>query len=407
MRDWAYQVTDFRSDPTARDLVLDLLMDMVVALGGKTPDGQDKWLFCNLFMPQDTSIPLLQRNLVVRANSTNAPMEVSVMGLSVTHPGLTFKAYQSGHIVYRPKVKPPDIAYLELESSTHSAIAIPVAGEDGLPIAALYISSDKVDAFSVADQRALRLISRMIEELFSTYQARRHVMGRLTDMTANPGLVDVSFRNFLSENDFINDVEELLTNIQSQELTEQQSREVVSFIAIDIDNQSALATKLGDHVARNLSREVGTRILGQLKIFSPELRRLYHISADRYYLILNGMSLEEARKRAETLHMALIGDYRINARLHDKQMPREGLLELPNVTVRLGVASWNYEKLNELLIRDSIEPAVAEVRAVIMQNLDLSLEIGQQEGGNVIISWYSEPEIWGFRLWSKPNEAER
>ena len=35
MRDWAYQVTDFRSDPMARDVVLDRLMDMVVALGGE------------------------------------------------------------------------------------------------------------------------------------------------------------------------------------------------------------------------------------------------------------------------------------------------------------------------------------------------------------------------------------
>ena len=107
---------------------------------------------------QDTSVPLLQRNLVVRANSTNAPMEVSTMQLSVSHPGLTFKAYQSGHVVYRPNVMPPDIAYRELEESTHSAIAIPVAGEDGLPIAALYISSDEIDAFSMDDQRALRLI---------------------------------------------------------------------------------------------------------------------------------------------------------------------------------------------------------------------------------------------------------
>ena len=244
MREWAYQVTDFRSDPTARDVVLDRLMDMVVALGGQTPEGSDKWLFCNLFVPSDTSIPLLQRNLVVRANSTNAPMEVSVMGLSVTHPGLTFKAYQSGQVVYRARVKPPDIAYRELEESTHSAIAIPVAGEDGLPIAALYISSDKVDAFSVADQRALRLISRMIEELFSTYQARRHIMGKLSNMITNPGLVDVSFRNFLSDNEFVNDLEELLAGILTQELNEQQEEEMVSFITIDIDKQSDLGGKI-------------------------------------------------------------------------------------------------------------------------------------------------------------------
>ena len=100
----------------------------------------------------------------------------------------------------------------------------------------------------------------MIEELFSTYQARRQVMGRLSDMITNPGLVDVAFRGYLSENEFINDLEELLSGILTQELNEQQAEEMVSFIAIDIDKQSDLAAKFGDHVARNLSREVGSRI---------------------------------------------------------------------------------------------------------------------------------------------------
>jgi DNA-binding transcriptional MerR regulator/GGDEF domain-containing protein len=404
MRDWAYQVTDFRSDPTASDIVLDRLMDMVVALGGETPEGQGKWLFCNLFVPQDTSLPLLQRNLVVRANSTKAPMEVSVMGLSVTHPGLTFKAYQSGHIVYRPKVKPPDIAYLELESSTHSAIAIPVAGEDGLPIAALYISSDKVDAFSVADQRALRFISRMIEELFSTYQARRHIMGKLSNMIINPGLVDVSFRSFLSDNEFVNDLEELLEGILTQELNEQQAEETVSFIAIDIDKQSDLAAKYGDYVARNLSRVVGTRIQGHLRIWSePELRKVYHLSADRYYLFLKGVSLEEARVRAANLQKVLVGEYLIDAKHGSATRPmiRERLLELLDVTVRLGVCSYTNGKLKEVLGRYSVETTLAETRAQIMRNLDESLDVGQREGGNCIISWDPDPDIWGYRRWSQ------
>jgi GGDEF domain-containing protein len=400
MRDWAYQVTDLRSDPTTRDLVLDRLMDMVVALGGQTPDGRDKWLFCNLFVPQDTSVPLLQRNLVVKANSQNAPMEVSTMRLSVTYPGLTFKAYQSGHVVYRSRVMPPDIAYRELEESTHSAIAIPVASEDGLAIAALYISSDEIDAFSIADQRALRLISRMIEELFSTYQARRHVMGRLSDMITNPGMVDLSFRNFLSENEFVTDLEELLASIQTQESDEQLEKEVVSFIAIDIDNQSSLAAKLGDHVARNLSRVVGTRILGQLRIWvEPDLRGLYHVSEDRYYLFLRGVTLEEARIRAETLRLSLIGEYSINA-LHSPSsrfMIKERLFELPDVTVRLGVNSYKYSKLKEVLGRYHFEIAVAETRAQIMRNIDVNLDIGQREGGNCIVSW--DPEIWGYRRW--------
>ena len=400
MRDWVYQVTDFRSDATARDVVLDRLMDMAVALGGKAPDGQNKWLFCNLFMPQDTSVPLLQRNLVVRASSKNAPLEVSTMRLSVSHPGLTFKAYQSGHVVYRPRVMPPDIAYQELEESTHSAIAIPIAGEDGLPIAALYVSSDEIDAFSTDDQRALRLISRMIEELFSTYQARRHVMGRLSDMIINPGPVDVSFRSYLSENEFVNDLEELLAGILTQEKNEQQAEEIVSFITIDIDKQSDLAAKFGDHVARNLSRTVGSRIQGHLRIWSePDLRRVFHLSADRYYLFLKGVSLEEARVRAANLQKVLVGEYLIEAKHGSVTRPmiRERLLELPDVTVRLGVCSYTNGKLKEVLGRYSVETTLAETRAQIIRNLDESLDVGQREGGNCIISW--DPDIWGYKRW--------
>ena len=103
----------------------------------------------------------------------------------------------------------------------------------GLPIAALSISSNKVNAFSVADQRALRLLSRIIEELFSTYPARRHIMGKLSNMIINPELVDVSFRNFLSENEFVNDLEELLAEILSHELNKRQEEEMVSLITIN------------------------------------------------------------------------------------------------------------------------------------------------------------------------------
>jgi GGDEF domain-containing protein len=299
---------------------------------------------------------------------------------------------------------PPDLAYRELEESIRSAIALPIAGEDGLAIGSLYIASEEIEAFSEADQRALRLITRMMEELLSTYQAYQQVRGSLADVIKNPGLVDVSFKEFLSENDFINDVEELLSSIHEQELTKQQAEEDVSFITIDIDNQSSLATRLGDHVARNLSREVGLRILGQFRIFSPELRRLYHVSADRYYLFLRGKTLEEARNQAGNLRLTLVGEYSIDARhiVMSRLTRRERQFELPNVTVRLGVSSYKYSKLKEVLGRYPADITVAETRALLMQNLDEGLVRGQREGGNCIISW--DPEIWGYRLWS-PSEA--
>lgn len=240
----------------------------------------------------------------------------------------------------------------------------------------------------------------MIEELLSTYQARRQVTGKLANLITNPGLVDVSFKEFLSEDDFINDLEDFLTEVQTHDLTAQFAEQDISFIAIDIDNQSSLATKYGDQVARNLSRSVGLRIQGQLGLFSSlKSGRLYHVHADSYYLMLRGMSLEEARSKAALLHKALSGDYRIDARrvAMGRPMVPQNMLELYSITVRIGVPSYKFGRLKEILLRNPIETAVVAAREVIMNNLDQSLQIGQQEGGNIIISW--DPVSWGFKPW--------
>ena len=402
IRDWEYQVTDF-TNPKATDEVLNSIADMVVELGGKTSDGRDRWHFALLFLPKDPDLPIQQRNLVVRAQSQCSPHQVGTTSVHTQDPGLSFRAYQSGHIIYRPKIAPQDfiLAYRELEESTRSAIAIPMVDDEGLPIAVLYIASDEVDAFSLADSRVLRLVTRMIQELMMTYQDRQGVIGKFSDLITNPGVVDTSFRNFLSEDQFINDLEALLTEIYPQNLTDQQFAEPISFIAIDIDNQGSLATRYGDQVARNLSREVGVRIRGQLRLLSnPSFRRLYHVNADRYYLLLQGMQLDEARSRAENLRQTLAGEYHLDARrvVTGRPMLPEGLLEIPNVTVRFGVSSYRFIKLVEILQRYSKETAVTNVRSLIMQSLDEQLKIGQRDGGNCIISW--DPEKHDHRRWN-------
>ncbi len=416
MRDWEYQITDF-TNPNATDEVLNSIADMVVELGAKTSDGRDRWHFASLFLPKDPDLPIQQRNLVVRAQSKCSLHQVDLTSVNTKDPGLSFRAYQSGHVIYRPEIAPQDfiLAYRELEESTRSAIAIPIAGDGGLSIAALYIASDEVDAFSIADQRVLRLITRMIEELLKTYHSRQQVIGKLSELITNPEVVDPSFKEFLSADDFINDVEALLLEIRSQNLTEQQGQQDASFIAIDIDNQGSLATKYGDQVARNLSREVGLRIRGKLRLLSnpnPSFRRLYHVNADRYYLLLQGMSLDEARNRAEVLRQALKGEYRLDARrvVMGRPMLPEGLLEIPNVTVRIGVSSYKYKKLQDVLHkelqkviqRNPSETAIATVRALIMFSLDEELEEGQRVGGNCIFSW--DYDKWGYIRWP-PSES--
>lgn len=408
MRDWVYQITDFASSPSVTDEVLDDLADMVISLGGKTSDDRNRWSFCALLLPQDTSLPLQQRNLTVRAHSKQAPPHMSVVILSVRQPGITFRAYQSGHTIYRPSItyQDPLLAFGTMEQSTRSAIAIPIAGGDGLSVAALYIASDEPNAFSEADQRALHFMARMIEELLSTYQSRQQVERSLTNLIADPGLVDTSFRRFLSEEQFINDLEALLSEIYEHDLTEQEAEEVVSFIVADIDNQSSLAAKYGDQVARNLSREVGLRMQGQLRLMSnPEHRRLYHVNADRYYLFLKGMALVEARNRAEHFRTILRGEYRIDAQRGVIVRPvlPESLLTLPTVTVRLGVNCFKYKKLKEVLARYPEENAIALTRTLLMQNFETQLEMGQNKGGDCIVSW--DFDIWGYVVLPLPDAS--
>jgi len=405
-RDWLYQATDFTSSIDPSNDVIDDLMDMVIQLSGNTVHGQDHWRFCCLLLPDDSTLPLQHRSLVVRAQSKRSPYKkLGVRSRSVSSelPGLSLRAYQSGSVIYRPSMSAKDfiIAYREQEEAPRSAIAIPIAREDGLSIAVLYIASDEVDAFSEKDQRVLRFVGKMVEELLLTYSARQQATGKLADLINTPDVVDASFKNFYSENDFIRDLETLLADIQGKSESDYKFGEEVSFIAIDIDNQSALATQYGDRVARNLSKEAGERVRSSQKLFEKLAnRRLYHVFADRYYLLLKDMSLEDARTNAEQIRLELKKVYRIDQQRisYGKPKLRDSMLELSNVTVRLGVTSYKYEKLKEVLQRFSFESAVSEVGALITGSLNEVLRMGRPEGGDIIISW--DHALYGYMTWS-------
>jgi GGDEF domain-containing protein len=406
MRDWLYQATDFTNSANSPDDVLNSLMDMVVHLGGETASQRDRWHFACLLLPDDPALPLQQHSLVVQAQSTRAPYKVGISTANPEHAGLSLRAYQSGYVIYPPTPSSIDLmlAYPEQEGHPRSAIAFPIAGEDGGSIAVLYIASDEDNAFSGDDQRVLRLLGKMIQELLLTYSARQLATGKLTELVGAPGIVDISFKEFLSESDFIRDLETLVEAIDRQDDPDFIPEEEVSFIAIDIDNQSALATKYGDRVARNLSREVGSRILKQLRLFEKLANRgLYHLNADRYYLFLDGMKLEEARDNAYKLKIDLTGDYQIDARpISSVRRPTlpGAKLELSGVTVRLGVTSYKYKKLKEVLQRPADDP-LARLEALIMGSLDTVLSLGQAKGGDVIISW--DRDLWSYTSWSPPR----
>ena len=421
MRDELDPAPDLDSGVTS-DVILDGLANMIIRLGGQTTDGRNRWRFCCILLPKDPLLPLQQRTLVVRAQSQSSPHKVGVTTVSPdkTVNSLSLRAYQSGQVVYHPNTD-ASLAHHKVEGPVESAIAIPIGGESGPAVAALYVASYEKAAFSEYSQQVLRMICRMIEEAIVTYRTRNQVMARLTDALDLPRVVDPLFEKFLSESDFVHDIEELLTTLKAQlgqweeavrkekapleerktqAREEQSTGEVVSFIGVDIDNQSSLATKYGDQVARNLSREVGLRILGKQRLYSnPAYHRVYHFYADRFYLLLKDMTLDEARSKAEQLKNTLNGDYRIEARrvpVERLKLP-EHMLELSGVTVRLCVSSFTYGKLKELLQRRLAKVAVAEVRAEIMLRLDEMLNLGQEKGGNVVISW--DIDSWDYKIW--------
>ncbi len=408
LRDYLYQATDFSSSTNPTDDVLNSLTDMVVELGGKSTasSAKNRWNFCCVLLPhaQDVSLPLQQRSLVIRAQSLQSPYKkLGNIVLSPDNPGLSLRAYQSGTMIYRPDMPEKDsiIAYKDQEKENLSALALPIAREDGLSIGVLYVASETPYAFTVEDQRVLRLIGTMVSELLLTYRARQGVAVKRTDLIDYPGIVDPSFKPFLTENDFIADLEALLAAVHAKDRSECTEKVEVSFIAIDIDNQSTLATKYGNRVARDLSREVGVRLRGLLNLFTnPKHQRLYHINTDRYCLILDEMSLDEARKKAEQLKVALAGDYLIVTQqsFSESTILPENMLKLPDITVRLGVPAYTLYKLNDILGRFDHETAVFEVRDVITRAIDEVLKQGRRDKGNVIISW--DHDKWGYAKWT-------
>jgi DNA-binding transcriptional MerR regulator/GGDEF domain-containing protein len=424
MRDVTYPAIDFDNPLVLSDHLLTGFTNLVVHLGGKMSNGQNLWRFCCILLPKDHLNPFQQRSLVVRAQSKASPHTIGVTAVSpkINLNSLTLRAFQSGSIVYRPFISPidPMIAHREVEVGINSAIAVPIGAENGQTVAVLYIASSEGKAFSENDQRLFRIVGRMIEELILIYRARIDVAKKLVDVVKEPGSVDTLFREFLSENNFLNDIEKLLcdvkTRIQQRDgsstfpampnKTEQAVEEVVSFLAIDANRLSNIGFTYGDQVTRNLSRAIGMRIQGQLRaLFTPYPNcRLYHIYTGRYCLMLKGVSLELARNQAERLRQALKEPYHIDAlrTTIDESTRPMNAVAFPDVTVRIGITSYLYTKLEDFLQQPQYS-TVNDVILRIVNQLDEALKVGKDEGGDVVISW--DPSSHMFKRWS-PKRGE-
>ena len=421
MQDVTISYTDIYSNAHSPDTILQELAEAVVALGGDRLDGSLRWRYSYILQPQDSILPLHQRSLVVQAKSKNCPFKVGVDSLYPYDSSHSFslRAFQSGHIVCHPGILEEDAsceADLD-ENIMCPRIAVPIGGEDGQPLGVLYVVAEPTHAFDKSDQRLLRLLGKMMEELLRVYKVRRQVMHRLTDLIEKPALIDKAFVEFESETQFMYDFEHLLFDIKrrteefypefatdgSSEADEQLSssiddeleKEWVSCVAIDIDNLGRIANKYGDLMVRNLSREVGLRILGQFhaSIRKPETYKLYHVSGDRFYILMKGIDDEQSLQDAQRLRDALAGSYHIAGLRSFIEQPTlpDGMAVLSDITVRLAVTSYKYNRLLKILKEfakgRSDAAAIIEVRKKVSSTLDDVLKLGMDKGGHVVLAW--------------------
>ena len=410
IRDIIESTTDLYTSVNYDDTILNGLADMIVRMGGTTSTGLPRWRFCWILLPRDPSQPANMSNLILRAQNQD-PLRTSKMTITTLDKHINYpyiRAFQSRHVIYQPNISPtdPQTGLRDQQIPIRSSFAMPIAGEDGLPLGVLYVTSHIRDAFTQDDQRLLRLMCRMIDELLKIYRARQQATRYLTDIVKRPAIIDTLFESFTAENDFNAAVETLLSQLQTtseeHNKTKNYADKVLSFIALDIDKYSSLANKYGDRLVRNLAREVGLRIQEQIRTLFKEYPecQLYHIYADRFFILLKNTSLEHAREHAERLRLGAIGSYKLDVlrAYADQQTRHESMVELTDITIRLGVTSYPYLKLDEILHEYTPEYAIPEVRSIITSALDVALVKGQIDGGNVVISWDEEQR--NFFRWS-------
>ncbi len=414
--DWLYQTQDLeQTSRVAGDMLFNALLERIVELGGYDEQGQSRWHFCVLYVAKDSTLPIQQQVLIAYAQTRNSPYEI---GVTVVDPAqtnsLSQKALQSGQVIRFNRVYFGETAttisatvshdlavdMLGREQSTRSALAIPIIGGQRTAIGALYITAQKPQAFTDDDLAMLRILSRMLEEMLLTAQGRRQIVGKLGNFIDEPVMVDPAFRWLKSEGEFVEQIEAFLTSLQAEGVEEENYQQELAILAIDIDHQTRLASKYGNQVAKNLSQQVGQRIRNYIRSMHAT-ESLTHVNvfragADKCYLLFNGYMLKDVQNQAKLLkEMLKEGPYRLYP-LHaapGKPVLTESLIELTDITVHIGISSFYWKKLSELLQRYPFDYAVVRVRMLVAERIEEALSRGK--GGDSIFTW--DHEIWGYR----------
>ncbi|MBO0792424.1 MAG: MerR family transcriptional regulator, partial [Ktedonobacteraceae bacterium] len=253
------------------DALLNGIADMVVRLGGKTAEGEDRWVLSYIALPEDNYLPMLQRKLIVRATSERC-RDLDGFKIAHYHHSLCLRAFLGKRVVSRAGLSQDDVSIKNnpVEQGlgvVRSNIAVPVGGEIDVPLGVLYVASRSASAFNDEDRRILRLMARIVEEILQTYQERQKLTMNFLSLMREPSVVDTAFREFPSEDDFVEEVQRILREIQEEsqlmpvrEYAAPGKEPAITCIAIDIDEQDALAARYGDRTLRRLSLAVGLRI---------------------------------------------------------------------------------------------------------------------------------------------------
>ncbi len=412
-------VPEAAENPTKR-IHLTSLANLAVSMG------RDKgWRFACILTSRNPQLSVSEHQLIVQAVSENAPeaykekLERTIIYPTATIISVSMRAYQGGCICYRHRAVPQDesIFNYDLEQPLGSCIAVPIGGEEAKPLGVIYLASSRQDAFDEDDQRLLRMIARMAQELLLTFQTRFKVTEQLKSLIEKPALADQAFdiEGVCSETELIDRFERLLQVVWSRDdlkgpLSEILARDdvrdrraamvkyyytndVLTFYCFDVNDQTSLTQKYGEIMTRNLSRVVAIRARNKLKtLFTSSDFLLCHAYGDRFYVLLGGIPLEEARDKVWELKKELDGIYKIDAlRFSTEQPTPVGMRVQDEITVRIGISCYPAIKSYELMQRlvNKLDPSdlQAAVASRIRRDLDDLLKLGPG-----VWSW--DPVVW-------------
>ena len=319
-------------NPTLGDMLLNRLASAVVELGGMSQQKpeQTRWRFACVLTPREPGASLKQQELVVRAQSELGPHRI---GVTTTSPksngGLSFRAFSSGRVIYRPRVIPldPAVSYTREEAPIESAIAAPAAEGYGVglgqPPAVLYITSSEPEAFNPDDFLMIRVVGQMVGEVVQSYNSRGHQPSTLTDALANPEIVDGFFADFLADLDFMGDVTTILQRLKGNDpdALEQATNpfyndlKTLTIVGLDVNDFATIQRRQGERVARMLIREIGLRARQRMNnsfAHGAQMTRLYRAWGDRFFMVVRDEDASDARAHAERIRQDISGIYQLD-----------------------------------------------------------------------------------------------